>query len=187
MQEDDSQGERECPGDGRGDRLAAHVVDRHQRKRQNPGGNATQQQERPECEQVGDVRMEKAVDRRARHPDGAAGQQPDGKNRDGALAQKIVCRGTVSTCQHLRQITEQALVLAKGGQQCDVHQHAKDERVAAVFVSRELADQERPQGERRNRTGGPPGNRPADEGRRAIRQPGDLTARIDRRHGLAGL
>src|SRR2546429_9863804 len=67
MQEDDSQPERECPGDGRGDRLAAHVVDRHQRKRQNPGGNATQQHERPECEQVGDVRMEKAVDRRARH------------------------------------------------------------------------------------------------------------------------
>ena len=94
---DQRQGEGQGAGNRRRDRLAAHVVDRDQGKRQDAGGDAPQQQERPQGEQVGHMGVQHAVYHRAQRKNYCAGDRPDDDHGDGALAKQVVLRGPIAT------------------------------------------------------------------------------------------
>src|SRR3989442_1200521 len=80
-------------------------------------------------------------------------------------------------------------VLAESRQQRDIDQDAEYERVATVLSGRQLPYEERSQCKGRDRAGGPPRDRPADQAGCPIREPSDrgIASWIVRRHGLAGL
>ena len=112
--------------------------------------------------------VEQAVDQGTRRQHRQAGQKPEREHGQKALAEQIQGGDPVPSGQDLGHVAQQALVLAERRQHREVDQAAQDRGIDAVAHAPQLAGDDHLEGERGDRTGRPPGDRPADQAGGAV-------------------